>query len=269
MAVEARGIVLRYGSHTVLQELNLEVRRGEMLGLVGPNGVGKTTLLRVLSGGLEPQQGEVRIEGAPVRGLRPRERAKRLAVVSQNPVVPHGFTAFQVVLMGRNPYLRLLQWEGATDVQVALEAMRLTGTQELADRLIDSLSGGERQLVLIARALAQQADILLLDEPTAHLDIAYQTAIMDMVAAVRREAGLTVVAAMHDLTLAGRYCDRLAALHQGSFFAVGAPDQVLRPDVVSAVFGAEVSVISHPVHQTPVVIPGGRAAPDSQSPRDL
>ena len=258
--VQATGVHFSYGSRAILRGINLEAARGEIVGLVGPNGSGKTTFLWIVSGALTPQAGSVHILGRELRSLRPRDRARAVAVVQQAPAVPTGFTALEVVLMGRNPYLGLLQWEGPKDLEVCQRVMELTETWEFADRLLASLSGGEMQRVFIARALAQETPVLILDEPTAHLDISYQASVFDLVETIRRETRITVLVAMHDLSLAAQYCDRIAALHQGSIVAEGAPSQVLNPELVAQVFGARVSIVQHPVHKTPVVLPVGRAA---------
>ncbi|MBI2305380.1 MAG: ABC transporter ATP-binding protein [Chloroflexi bacterium] len=260
-----KDIRVLYGDNAVLQGIDLTVAGGEIMGLVGPNGAGKTTLLRVLSGSLKPQRGEVWVNGAAIGHLPPRERAKVIAMVSQNPTVPQGFTALEVVLMGRNPHLGLLKWEGSRDMEVAQWAMELTSTLEFSMRPLGSLSGGERQRVFLARALAQEAPILLLDEPTAHLDISFQCSVMDTIENVKAQTGVTVVAAMHDLTLAAQYCNRIAALNRGSIVALGCPEDVLRPELVSAAYGTEVAIISHPVHGTPVVLPKGRVRPSHDS----
>ena len=257
--LKATGIQFSYGQRVVLQEISLEVGLGEIVGLVGPNGSGKTTFLRIIGGILTPQRGQVYIQGRELPSLRPRDRARLVAMVQQSPAVPAGFTALEMVLMGRNPYLGLLQWEGQRDVEVCQRVMELTETWEFAHRLVYSLSGGELQRVFVARALAQETPVLLLDEPTAHLDISYQTNILDMIERIRRKTNITVLAAMHDLTLAAQYCSRIAALHQGKIFAFGEPSQVLTPEIVSTVFGAPVSIIEHPVHKTPVVLPVGHA----------
>lgn len=253
--LQTLGLSFSYGSQPVLCEVNLLVGQGEMMGIVGPNGSGKTTLLRILSGSLRPHAGEVRVMGQNLGEFSPKDRAKAVAVVSQSPTVPEGFTALEVVLMGRNPHLGVLQWEGRNDVEVALRIMELTDTTRFANRFLSSLSGGERQRVFIARALAQEAPLLLLDEPTANLDIGYQTGILDMLQAIRGEAKVTVIAAMHDLTLAAQYCDHMAVLHQGTIAAVGRPEEVLTPDLLSQAFGVDVSVIRHPLDQTPIVLP--------------
>ena len=257
--LKATGICFSYGQRVVLQNMDLEAGLGEVLGLVGPNGSGKTTFLRIISGILAPQRGQVCIQGRELPYLRPRDRARLVAMVQQNPAVPTGFTALEVVLMGRNPYLGLLQWEGQRDIEVCQRVMELTDTWEFAHRLVSSLSGGELQRVFIARALAQETPVLILDEPTAHLDISYQANILDMIERIRRKANITVLVAMHDLTLAGQYCNRIAALHQGNIFASGEPSEVLTNEVVSRVFGAPVSIVEHPVHKTPVVLPVGQA----------
>lgn len=260
-ALSVTEVRLAYGATDVLKGTSLEVRHGEMLGLVGPNGAGKSTLLNVVSGVLRPGSGQVCVDGVLLNGLNTRERARRVAVVAQNPAVPPGFSSLDVVLMGRNPHLGLLQWESSNDIEVCRRAMELTGTWEFAERPVASLSGGERQRVFIARALAQETDLLLLDEPTAHLDIGYQATVLDMVSSIRSEAGVTVVAAMHDLSLAAQFCDRIAALHDGVVVALGTPAEVLTEAVVSAAFGAEVTVITHPDDGTPVVLPRRRRKP--------
>ena len=257
--LKVSGVRFSYGQRVVLRDIDLDAAPGEIVGLVGPNGSGKTTLIRIISGIAEPQDGDIQIQGHQVSSLRPRDRARLVATVQQSPAVPPGFTAFEVVLMGRNPHLGLLQWEGPKDIDVCRQAMETTDTWEFADRLLSSLSGGELQRVFIARALAQETPVLLLDEPTAHLDISYQTGVLDIIDKVRRKTGVTVLMAMHDLTLAAQYCDRIAALYEGTVFASGQPSQVLTDDVISTVFGARVSIIRHPVHGTPVVLPVGQS----------
>ena len=256
LAVE--GLHFSYGSSCIYEGIDLDIERAELLGIVGPNGAGKTTLLKLLSGSLKPDHGHVRVYGADLRSLRPREQARLIAMVPQNPAAPEGFTALELVLMGRNPHLSLLQWEGPEDAAIAHQALRLTGAEEFADRLVTSLSGGEHQRVIIARALAQQAPVLLLDEPTAHLDIGSQAATMDVIEGIRRDAGVTVVAAVHDLTLAAQYCDRVAVLDHGSLLAIGAPRSVMTEEILSRAFGADICVMDHPVHGTPVILHRGK-----------
>ena len=257
--LKAVDIRFSYSQRAILQGVSLEAGLGEIVGLVGPNGSGKTTFLRIVTGTLTPRRGKVYIQGNEIAALRPRDRARLVAMVQQGPAIPPGFTAMEVVLMGRNPHLSLLQWEGEKDIEICQRVMELTETWEFANRLVSTLSGGELQRVFIARALAQETPLLILDEPTAHLDISFQTNVLDMIERIRRENDVTVLLAMHDLTLAAQYCNRIAALHQGSIFASGEPSQVLTTDLVSTVFGAEVSIVEHPVHKTPVVLPVGRA----------
>ena len=256
--LEATGIQFAYGQRSILNDINLEARFGEVIGLVGPNGSGKTTLLRIASGSLAPQKGSVYIQGRELPSLRPKDRARLVAMVHQSPAVPPGFTALEVVLMGRNPHLGFLQWEGQKDIEVCRQVMELTETWEFADRPVSALSGGELQRVFIARALAQETPVLILDEPTSHLDISFQTNVLDMIETIRRKTRITVLVAMHDLTLAAQYCSRIVALHQGAIVASGDPSDVLTVEVVSKVFGASVSIIEHPVHNTPVVLPVGQ-----------
>ena len=258
--LQLEDIWFSYGRSHVLNGIDLQVAPGEMVGLVGPNGTGKSTLLNIASRTLNPQRGRVLLGGVDVRQLSPRKRASKVSMVPQSPAVPTGFNCMEVVLMGRNPHLGLLQWERPRDLEIVRHAMELTGTDEFASRPISSLSGGERQRVFIARALSQGAPLLLLDEPTAHLDIGYQPAVLDLIQKVRTEMGVSVLAAMHDISLAAQYCQRIAVLHGGSVYALGTPEEVVTVDVVSQAFGAEVAITLHPVHGTPVVLPIGKNA---------
>ena len=247
-----------YDHHLILQGLDLEAREGEMVGIVGPNGTGKTTLLRLISGVLSPSNGCITVDGADIATLKADQRARLVSVVPQNPQLPLSFRVVDLVLMGRNAHLKLLQWEGRRDLEIARQAMELTDTWHLAHRPIGSLSGGERQRALVALTLAQEAPVMLLDEPTSSLDLAHQTAIMDLVRDVQRQRKATVVVAMHDLTLAAQYCHRLVMLVGGRSYAEGTPDAVLTAENISRVYGAEVFVLPHPQGATPVVLPVSR-----------
>ena len=258
-AIHAEGVHLSYGDRPVLVGMDLDASPGEVVGLVGPNGSGKSTFLRIAAGTLTPQRGRVLLNGEDVAALKPKDRAKLVAVVQQSPAAPPGFTAMDLALMGRNPHLGLLQWESKSDYDTCRRVMELTETWEFADRQVSTLSGGELQRVFMARALAQETPALLLDEPTAHLDISYQTAVLDIINRVRKRSDVTVIVAMHDLTLAAQYCDRIAVLHEGSVLACGDPKETLNEEVVTKAFGAPVHIIPHPGTGTPVVLPMGQS----------
>ncbi|HSP56082.1 MAG TPA: ABC transporter ATP-binding protein [Dehalococcoidia bacterium] len=257
--LEVRGLTAAYIRHgrsrIALRGVSLNVSPGEVLGLVGPNGSGKTTLIRAVTGAVKPVSGTVRLLGDDVASLSQRERALRAAVVPQEPVLPDTFTALEIVIMGRAPHLRLLQNEGVGDLEKARDSMRATATWEVAQRPAGELSGGERQRVVVARALAQEAPLLLLDEPTAHLDLGHQAAVLDLMRGLCRDDGRGVLAVVHDLTLAARYCDRLVLLSAGELAAAGRPKDVLRTDLLSEVYGAAVEVFPHPRTGLPVVAP--------------
>ena len=248
-----RDVWAGYGERQVIRGLNLSVERGSVTALAGPNGVGKSTLLRLLAGSLKPSRGTTRVAGVDVASLSARERARLVAVVPQNVELPPGTAALEVVLMGRNPHMSLLSWESEADVGIAVESMRMTDTDDLLDRRVDELSGGERQRVAIATALSQQTQVLLLDEPTANLDLAYQPAIMTLMRELA-SAGKTVVVAVHDLTLAGQFCDEVALMSGGTMHAVGSPEEVLTEVNIRKAYGADVTVLAHPSTGKPIVV---------------
>jgi len=260
-AAKVEGVTVAYESGgreiVALSALDLTLRPGELLGLVGPNGSGKTTLIRVLTGVVRPSAGSVRLSGRDVSAIRQAEIARLAAVVPQDPVLPPAFNSLDCVLMGRTPHLRMLQQEGPHDLEIARRAMLATDTWGFADRPVGELSGGERQRVIVARALAQETPVLLLDEPTAHLDIGHQGAVLDLMRGFARRDGKAVLAVVHDLTLAAHYCDRLVALKAGRVAAEGAPADVLRPALLSDVYGVPVTVVPHPETGRPVVAPSG------------
>ena len=252
-AIRVRGLGYCYGRRTVLKQLSLTVPRGSLLALAGPNGAGKSTLLRLIAGVLRPARGTVHVLRSAVAALTPRARARLVAVVPQSPELPPGASALEVVLMGRNPHLGLLSWETEADVDIALQAMGATDTAALAGRPIDRLSGGERQRVAIALALAQQTPVLLLDEPTANLDLAHQPAVMALFSKLV-SAGKTVVVALHDLTLAAQFAHQVALLSDGCCRHVGTPEAVLTADNIRHAYGATVRIIDHPETRKPVVV---------------
>ncbi len=251
--IAIRDVWASYGERNALSGVDLSVARGSFVALAGPNGVGKSTLLRLISGVVRPTRGSIEVEGADVSTLSARERARLVAMVPQEPELPQGAPAIEVTLMGRNPHLGLLSWESHSDVEAAVEAMRMTQTEYLLDRPVDELSGGERQRVAIAIALAQQTPILLLDEPTANLDLAYQPAIMELMRGLAA-SGKTVLAAVHDLTLAAQFCDEVALMRGGKSLTMGTPQETLTEDNIRRAYGAEVRIMEHPETGKPVIV---------------
>lgn len=250
-----RGLSAGYGSTRVVDGVDLDVERGELLALVGPNGCGKTTLLRTITGLLRPAGGTVTLDGDDVAGMGSQAIARRVAVVAQAGAAPEGFSAFEIALMGRSPHLRLLQSEGSSDVAIVRRAMERADCWHLRSRAVEELSGGERQRVIIARALAQEPELLLLDEPTSHLDIQHQVETFRLVLELCREQALAAVAVVHDLTLAATFADRVAMMSRGRIVACGAPAEVLDAPAIERVYGIAVRVMAHPVSGRPVVVP--------------
>jgi iron complex transport system ATP-binding protein len=226
----------------VVDGLTLSVDSGEWVGLIGPNGAGKTTVLRAAAG-LAPYEGTVRLWGVELRSLRRREVARQIAVVPQDPVLPADMSVLEYVLLGRTPYVAYAGNAGARDVKAARAALERLEIAALAERRLGSLSGGERQRAVLARAVAQAPRLVLLDEPTSALDVGAQQQVLELVSALRREDGLTVVSAMHDLTLAGQYADRLALLDGGRLILGGRPRDVLTEEAVARYYGASVRVL--------------------------
>ncbi len=249
-----RGLSVAYGERPVLRRLDLEVAAGEFVGLVGPNGCGKTTLLRAVTRVVPWSEGEVLLGGRPVSAISTRDLARMVAVVPQNPVLPLGYSAREVVLMGRTPHLGFLDQEGPEDYRRADAALERVGAGQLGGRRVDELSGGERQSVLLARAMAQEAGLLLLDEPTANLDLGHQIAFAGLVRDLAA-SGLAVLAAIHDLTLASLYCDRIALMAEGRIVADGPPDGVLTPDNLANAYGVEALILRPPELARPIIVP--------------
>jgi iron complex transport system ATP-binding protein len=242
----AQDITFSYNGHPVLRDIGVSLRLGELVALLGPNGSGKTTLLKTLCGLLSPQMGHVTWSNGELTALHRREVARRIALVPQELHIPFSFTVREIVLLGRTPHVRPLFGESAHDHSAVELALRLTETTALADRFYGQLSGGEQQRVAIAMALAQEPQVLLLDEPTVHLDINHQSEVLQMVRKLNRERGLTVLATMHDLNLASLYFDRLILLRDGHIVTQGMPREVLSKERVRQVFGAEVAISAHP-----------------------
>jgi len=247
-------VTLGYDHHPVLEDITLKVSPGEMVGLIGPNGSGKSTIIKALSRVITPHSGRILVGGRDITGIPRRELACMVGVVPQLPLLPSAFTAFEIVLMGRNPHLGLFQSEGRRDWAIAWQAMEKTATSPLADRRVNELSGGEIQCLLIARVLVQETETILLDEPTANLDIGRQVEILDLIKGLCTENRLAVLAAVHDLNLAAQYCDRLFLINEGQIHAQGTPTEVITDANIKQVYGAENCVYTHPVNGLPTVL---------------
>ena len=231
-----------------------------MVALIGPNGSGKTTLIKLAAGVLTPRHGEVLLDEVSLKSLSRREIARRMAVVPQYFSMPFAFTAGAVVMLGRTPFIRALAGETERDNSMVRRAMELTGIEQFSNRTFNELSGGERQKVILAMALAQEPKLLFLDEPTAHLDINHQVTILELIKGLNREQGVTVVGAMHDLNLAALYFDRLVLLKEGTIFTEGSPSAVLTEKTIRDVYGASVRIDQHPSAKVPhiIILPKGK-----------
>lgn len=248
-----RDLAFGYGGAFRLEGVGFELARGEILGVVGPNSAGKTTLIRLLSRVLTPESGEISLEGTSLARLSRTALARRVAVVPQELQLAFPFTVRELVLMGRHPHARGLFFEGPRDLAVAREAMDAAGVQELADQLIETLSGGERQRAVIARALAQEPRLLLLDEPTSHLDLRHQGEIVGLLRRLNHRDGTTILLVSHDLNLAAEISDRLLLLSRGRVVRLGDPAEVLEEEGLEAVYGCPVRVEKSPWSGRPVV----------------
>ncbi|TFV51522.1 ABC transporter ATP-binding protein [Blastococcus sp. TF02A-35] len=252
------GLSLGYGERTVIEGLDLLVPPGRITAIVGANACGKSTLLRSMSRLLSPRAGHVLLDGREVHRTPAKELARTLGLLPQSPIAPEGITVGDLVGRGRHPHQGVFsRWSREDDAAVAA-ALEATQTTVLADRAVDELSGGQRQRVWIAMALAQQTDLLLLDEPTTFLDVAHQVEVLDLLTDLNRARGTTIVMVLHDLNLAARYADHLVAVAGGRVHASGEPGQVLTEDCVRAVFGLESRVIADPTSGRPLMLPLGR-----------
>lgn len=249
-------VSIGYGKRVVLRDVSIDIAAGEMVAIVGPNAVGKSTLVRASSGILPPLKGVVRIGEKNLANMSPEERARHVAVVPQAVHLPPAFTAFSMVLMGRTPYLGWFEREDENDKQIAIQALQRVGLAAHAHRKVGELSGGEQQLALVARALAQQANVIILDEPTAHLDLRHQDAVLKLVRKLTQDDRLAVMITLHDLNLVSRFCDRVALLSDGRIRKHGVPAEVLTPEELAAVYGIAIHVMPHPIHGTPLVLSG-------------
>jgi len=254
--IEIRNLRVRRGKREVVHDVSLTVPTGSWLSLVGPNGAGKSSLLLAIAG-LVPSSGAVGLDGQALGSLTAKARARRVALVPQEPLLPEALTVAEYVLLGRTPHLSLFGTEAGRDHDLAAEVLATVDLAWAADRLVSTLSGGEFHRAVVGRALAQEATILVLDEPTTGLDLGHQLQVLDLVEGLRRTQGLTVISAMHDLTVAARYSTRIALLADGQVAVEGAPRDVLRPDVLERHYGVPVHVLEGPGGELIVVAAAG------------
>lgn len=255
MILEVDSLKVVYGERLALKGISFQANAGEIVGVIGPNGAGKTTLVRALSGVLPAYSGSVRVLGEDLTALKPGERARRVAVVPQARNLPPAFTGWELVLLGRTPHLNWLGQVSPKDEERVRQALERAQALDLAGRRLGELSGGEQQRLLLARAMAQEAPLMLLDEPTTHLDLQHQISLLDQVSALARRENLAVVAALHDLNLVSRYADRVALLVEGELRALGTPDEVLQPDLLEPVYHLPLQVIETNISGRRVILP--------------
>ena len=256
--LSAESITLAYGDRVVVEALDLDIAPGKITAIVGANGCGKSTLLRSLARLIHPSRGSVLLDGMPLHSQPSKRVARTLGLLPQRPLAPEGIAVADLVGRGRHPHQGMLARWSSEDYRAVADALDATGIAELADRSVDELSGGQQQRVWIAMALAQQTDILLLDEPTTFLDVAHQIDVLDLLTDLNRDRGTTIVMVLHDLNLAARYADELVAVRDGRVHAIGSPDEVITAALVREVFGLESRVILDPVSDKPLVLPSGR-----------
>jgi ABC-type cobalamin/Fe3+-siderophores transport system ATPase subunit len=254
--LEINGLSCGYGRRAVLRDVSFAIKKGEFVGVIGPNGSGKTTLLRAITGFLPPFRGHISLEGRETQHTARRELAQKVAVVTQSPEAAPPFSVEEFVLLGRVPHWGRFQLlETAKDVEKAERAMAWTGVAYARDCAMGELSSGEQQLVFLARALAQEPRLLLLDEPTAHLDIGHQGQIMDLLRQLNRGQTLTIAVVLHDLALASLYCQRLILLHQGRLRKIGTPKRVLTKEMIEEVYQTTVRIMQTPGKGRPIILP--------------
>jgi iron complex transport system ATP-binding protein len=244
-----------YNGTPILRDITFDIQPGEFLGIIGPNGSGKTTLLKLISGLLDYTQGGMTLEGTEIKKMSRKVIAQKIAILPQETHIPFSFSALEVVLMGRAPHLGTFSFETEADVNIAMTAMQLTEVDHLKHRSINDLSGGEKQRVILARALAQQSPILLLDEPTAHLDIKHQIDIHNLVKKLNQEKKMTVVNILHDLNLASLYCHKVIMLKAGRIAHYGTPEAVMTKEAIEDVFDTQVQVGYNEAIKRPYYLP--------------
>lgn len=254
---------LSLDKNRILTDISLSIQEGSFTCITGPNGSGKTTLMKGIAGLLRPDSGRILLEGRDTSSLSAKKIALSVAYVPQDTVIDFEFSAIDIVMMGRSPHIGRFSTENRRDYEIACEAMELTGTFELRDKSIKGMSGGERQRVMIARALAQQPKLLLLDEPTSSLDIHHQIELLDVLKELSKNRGMAIAAAIHDLNLAMQYSDKALLLDKGSVYAIGEPENVLSRENVSKVYGIDIYIIENPLTGKPHIIPFKNRAANS------
>ena len=252
--LKIQSLTVFYGSHQILHDVSLEVQSGEVLALIGPNGAGKSTMIRAVSGVI-PYSGHVRTNGDDFASLTHIQRARYIATVPQGVSLPPAYSVWETVLFGRTPYLGFLGQPSKKDEAIARQSLERVSALPFADRRVGELSGGEQQRILLARALCQSTPILLLDEPTAHLDLQYQVSLLELVSELAHKDNLAVLIALHDLNLAAHYADRIVMMVAGKIKATGKPKDVLKPDLIQEAYCLPVQVVKHPFLDVPLVLP--------------
>ncbi len=253
--LEIKDLICGYDSKFLLQDINFKIEAGELVGIIGPNGSGKTTLLRAIRRVLKPKKGTILFEGKNIWQMGYKELAKRIAVVPQGVTAVAGMSVEEFVLLGRIPHFERCQFlETKKDLEIAKKGMILTDTIKFKDQLMQELSGGERQLVVIARALTQEPRLLLLDEPTSHLDITHQVGILDLIRRLNKELGLTVLMVLHDLNLASEYCQRLVLINKGRIYKIGTPEEILYYQIIEEIYKTVVVVEKNPISSKPYIL---------------
>ncbi|GAB6087188.1 ABC transporter ATP-binding protein [Alkaliphilus crotonatoxidans] len=256
--LKANHIMAGYDKKTILEGIDITIPDHQISVIIGANACGKSTLLKTLSRLIQPTAGEILLDGKKITTMPPKELAKVLGLLPQSPVVPEGITVADLVGRGRFPYQSFFKGLGKKDYEAVEEALALMGITDLANRSVDELSGGQRQRVWIAMALAQQTDILLLDEPTTFLDITYQVEILDLLTDLNKKRGTTIVMVLHDINLSARYADYIFAVHKGKLIAQGAPSDIITETLIKKVFDLDCTVIADPVSGSPFIVPKGR-----------
>jgi iron complex transport system ATP-binding protein len=253
--LSARGITVGYGGEPVVHDLTVEIPDGQVTTIVGPNGCGKSTLLRTLARLLPPSSGQVLLDGAPITSMGTRDIATRLSLLPQSPIAPEGLLVRDLVGRGRHPHQRWFAQWSRQDEEVVEAALAMTDTSDLRDRPLDQLSGGQRQRAWIAMTLAQDTDLMLLDEPTTYLDLAHQVEVLELVCRLNRERARTVAMVLHDLNLAARYSDLVVVMHEGRIVTQGSPADVFTAGLLRDVFSLEAEILADPRTGLPIVIP--------------